>query len=365
MTDLQHAAPSSGIAERLRAKFFYSVPSTVLSVLLGAGILFILFKLIEWGIAKAVWMPDIQACRAADGACWGFVAEKWRLILFGRFPYEEQWRPAVGTFAVVLALAASAVPALWTKTRSQWLFAGWAAALGCFFLLMYGGVAGLSPVGTDMWGGLPLTVIVTLIGMGLSSPIGILLAIGRRSRMPIVSFLSTAYIELVRGVPLITVLFVATFVFPLLLPSWLQIDAFWRVTFAIVLFQAAYMAETVRGGLQTVPAGQFNAAASLGLTVTQSYVHVILPQALVAIIPAFVNSLISCFLDTSLVTIVSMYDLTGSLRLALGDAQWRAFFIEGYIFIALIYFFSSFAVSRYSQRLERRIKGNGARRTIH
>ena len=144
----------------------------------------------------------------------------------------------------------------------------------------------------------------------------------------------------------------------------MQIDAFWRVTWAIVLFQAAYMAETVRGGLQTVPQGQIHAAKSLGLTTVQCYVHVILPQALAAIIPAFVNSLISCFLDTSLVTIVSMYDLTGSLRLALGDAQWRAFFIEGYIFIAAVYFVSSFAVSRYSQWLERRVLG-GQRHSSH
>lgn len=362
---MSHASFLTGIGVRLRKSFFYSVPSAMLSVLLSLGILIVLFKLVRWGLFQAVWSPDLEVCRAADGACWGFVAEKWRLILFGRFPYEEQWRPAFGTLAVVLALVVSGVPALWRKPFSRWLLLVWVFALGCFFILMYGGVAGLTPVGTDMWGGLPLTVIVTLVGMGLSSPIGVVLAIGRRSRMPIVSFLSTAYIELVRGVPLITVLFVATFVFPLLLPSWMQIEAFWRVTFAIVLFQAAYMAETVRGGLQTVPLGQFNAAASLGLSVTQSYLHVILPQALVAIIPAFVNSLISCFLDTSLVTIVSMYDLTGSLRLALGDAQWRAFFVEGYAFIALIYFVSSFIVSRYSQWLEIRIKGNGNRKMPH
>ena len=364
MKNVPQGLNAGSFVESARRKFFYSVPSTILSVVLGIFVCYIFYALIQWGVANAVWSPDLKACRATSGACWGFVAEKWRLILFGRFPYEEQWRPVIGTFVILAALAATAVPFFWKRPRSYVLLASWIIALACFFTLMYGGVAGLKPVGTDLWGGLPLTVIVTLIGMGLSSPIGILLAIGRRSKLPVVSFLSTAYIELVRGVPLITVLFVATFIFPLLLPQWLQIDAFWRVTLAIVLFQAAYMAETVRGGLQTVPTGQFNAAASLGLSIPQSYFHVILPQALVAIIPAFVNSLISCFLDTSLVTIVSMYDLTGSLRLALGDAQWRAFFIEGYVFIALIYFFSSFAVSRYSQWLERRIKGN-KRRNLH
>ena len=182
--------------------------------------------------------------------------------------------------------------------------------------------------------------------------------------MPIVSALSTGYIELDRGVPLITVLFVATFVFPLLLPEWLQCDAFWRVAIGIALFQAAYMAETVRGGLQTISQGQYAAARSLGFTERQCYQYVILPQALVAIIPAFVNSLLSCFMDTSLVTVVSMYDLTGSLKLALGDAVWRAYFIEGYVFIALVYFISSFIISRYSQWLELRLKGAKARHVV-
>ena len=237
------------------------------------------------------------------------------------------------------------------------LAVGWGVTLVVFFSLLSGGVAGLSLVSTDMWGGLPLTVLLTLFGMTLSVPLGIALAIGRRSHMPIVRLLATGYVELVRGVPLITVLFVAAFIFPLVMPSEVRIDAFWRITVAIVLFQAAYMAETVRGGLQTIPTGQFNAAYSLGLTKRQAYVSVILPQALVAVIPAFVNSLLSCFMDTSLVTVVSMYDLTGSLRLALGDAVWRNYFVEGYVFIAAVYFVSSFAMSRYSQWLEGYLTG--------
>ena len=188
------------------------------------------------------------------------------------------------------------------------------------------------------------------------APIGILLAIGRRSSLPVVQVLSTSYIELVRGVPLITVLFVATYIFPLLLPSGWVIDGFWRIAFGIVLFQAAYMAETVRGGLQTIAKGQFDAAASLGFKSWQVYLYIILPQALVAVIPALVNSLLSTFMDTSLVTVVSMYDLTGALRLALGDPQWRQFFVEGYLFVAAIYFFASLIMSRYSIWLEHRIK---------
>lgn len=325
---------------------------TILGLILAA---WAAFKLLDWGIVNAVFSADAEACHQASGACWGFVAEKWRLILFGRFPYEEQWRPAVGTTAVLLMLTATAFPAFWNRTGARLLAAGWGAALLMFFALMHGGVLGLEPVDSDSWGGLPLTVMLTLIGMSASAPLGILLALGRHSELPLVRALATAYIELVRGVPLITVLFVAAFVFPLLLPSGVELSTFWRVAAGIVLFQAAYMAETVRGGLQAIPGGQMAAAESLGLSRIQAYRHVLLPQALMAIIPAFVNSLLSTFMDTSLVTVVSMYDLLGSLRLALGDPVWREFFAAGYIFVGAIYFFSSLLISWYSQWLEKRM----------
>ena len=320
-----------------------------------------LWRLVQWGLFDAVFRADAEACHEAAGACWGFVSEKWRLIIFGRFPYEEQWRPAAGTAAIVLMLVVTALPALWSRRGARLLAAGWAAAFAAFFILMYGGVFGLEPVDSDSWGGLPLTVMLTLIGMTASAPLGILLALGRRSMLPLVRTLSTAYIELVRGVPLITVLFVAAFIFPLLLPVGTESSTFWRVAAGIVLFQAAYMAETVRGGPQSIPDSQMAAAESLGLSRAKAYLYVLLPQALVAIIPAFVNSLLSTFMDTSLVTVVSMYDLLGSLRLALGDPVWREFFDIGYIFVGAIYFVSSFLMSWYSQWLEKRI-GSGKRR---
>ena len=364
MAEIQTVGLPGGLWERLRRNCFYSPAASVVSLVLGAGIAGVLFLILRWMFWDAVWTADAQACRNASGACWGFVTEKWRLILFGRFPYALQWRPALATALVVLMLCISGIPSFWTRRGIRVILWGWVVSFAVFFVLMTGGVFGLERIGTDMWGGLPLTVILTLIGMTASSPIGILLAIGRRSRLPIISAVSTGYIELVRGVPLITVLFVAAFVFPLLMPEWMKIDAFWRVTVGVTLFQAAYMAETVRGGLQTIPKGQFGAARSLGLTECQVYVHVILPQALVTIIPAFVNSLLSCFMDTSLVMVVSMYDLTGGLKLALGDALWRPYFIEGYAFLVMIYFSSSFLISRYSQWLEVRLKGNKTRRTV-
>ena len=350
------------VFDRIRARFFYSNSATGITVVSVFLLAVAAFYLVDWGILSAVFRADHDACYQARGACWGFVAEKWRLILFGRYPYEDQWRPALATFAIVAMLIVSAWPRMWMRVGAKIALWGWAAALLIFFGLMYGGFWGLEFVATDSWGGFPLTVILTLLGIGVSTPIGIVLALGRRSSLPVVKLLSTGYIELVRGVPLITVLFVASFIFPLLLPSGVRIDPFWRVAGGIILFQAAYMAETVRGGLQTIRQGQYLAADSLGLSAFQKYVYVILPQALVAIIPSFVNNLLSMFMDTSLVTVVSMFDLTGSLQLALGDAAWRDFFREGYIFVAAIYFFCSLIMSRYRQWLESRLQ-SGTRRS--
>ena len=350
-------APAEGALAGVRRRFFYSAGASVVTLAMLLLLLALGWQLFDWGVLRAVAWPDIATCKAPGrGACWGFVAEKWRLILFGRYPYEAQWRPAVATAAVLAMLVASALPALWSRRGARWLAAGWIAALALFFALMRGGAFGLELVGSERWGGLPLTVILTLLGIVASAPIGVLLALARRSRMPLLRSFAIAYIELVRGVPLLTVLFVATFVFPLVLPPGWRIDPFWRIVIGLVLFQAAYMAETVRGGLQTLPRGQLEAGTSLGLRYWQLQRAIVLPQALVAVIPAFVNNLLSTFMDTSLVTVVSMYDLTGALRLALGDPRWREFFIEGYLFVAAIYFGASFAMSRYSQWLERRLR---------
>jgi general L-amino acid transport system permease protein len=337
----------------LRANLFANAASTVATLLAGAALVRFLPGALRWLVTDAVFSADYERCRALDrhAACWGFVAEKHRLILFGRYPYEEQWRPAVATALVVLALVVTAHPRSWRRA----LVPAWALVVAVFLALLRGGVLGLAPVEPGAWGGLPLTVLLTLVGMTASIPLGIVLALGRRSRLPFARSAAALYIELVRGVPLITVLFVASFVFPLVLPPQLRLDVLTRVALGITLFQAAYIAEVVRGGLQALPRGQHEAAASLGLGFWQTQRKVILPQALVLVIPSLVNSLLSTFMDTSLVTVVSMYDLTGALRLALGDARWRHFFIEGYLFVGAVYFVACLAMSRYSAWLERRL----------
>ncbi len=336
-----------------RRHLFSSPVSGAVTLLLLAAFAWLLPRALDWLALGAVWTPDFGACRALDyrAACWGFVAEKHRLILFGRYPYGEQWRPAAAMGLLLAAGLASAHPRAWRA----WVLAAWLPVLAAFLLLLRGGVLGLPSVDTGQWGGLPLTVLLTLVVMAGSMPLGVALALGRRSALPLVRGLSTLYIELVRGVPLVTVLFVASFLFPLFLPTGASLDALARVALGMTLFQAAYMAEVVRAGLQALPRSQAEAAAALGLSWWQAQRRVILPQALVLVIPAFVNSLLSTFLDTSLVTVVSLYDLTGSLRLALGDPRWRAFFIEGYLFVAAVYFTASFALSRYSHWLEGRL----------
>ena len=226
-------------------------------------------------------------------------------------------------------------------------------------MLMAGGAFSLTTVETAQWGGLPLTLLLSLGAIGGALPIGVLLALGRRSELPAIRALCRVYIELVRGLPLIPVLFMAAFLFPLFLPRGLGADVLVRVLVALVLFAAAHLAEVVRGGLQAVPQGQYDTARALGFNKLQVQRYVILPQALRAALPALANTFIAIFKDVSLVTVVSLYELTGSLSLALaGDADWRPYFLEGYLFIGAIYWSSCFALSRYSQSLESRLSRN-------
>jgi general L-amino acid transport system permease protein len=280
------------------------------------------------------------------------ITEKWRFIIFGRYPFEEQWRPEGATLAMVLLLVASCIRTFWRP----WLVALWVAVLALFFALMGGGVLGLEAVPTDRWGGLPLTIMLATLSIVLAFPLSILVALGRRSNLPAISTLCTVYVELIRGVPLISVLFMASFMFPLFMPPGTSIDVLLRVLVGITLFAAAYMAEIVRGGLQSIPKGQLEAADSLGLSYWQAHRKIILPQALATVVPGIMNNFISIFKDTSLVTIVSLYELTGAMGLALNsDANWRPFKIEAYLFIAAVYFIFCFAMSRYSLWIEKQL----------
>ncbi len=314
----------------------------------------------NWAVLHAVFRPDADACQAARGvgACWGVIGEKYRLILFGRYPYDLQWRPLVATLLLLTGLGASCAPTFWRRG----LVLLWLPILLVYFALMRGGVLGLSYVRTDLWGGLPLTVLLASLSIFIAFPLAILAALGRRSRMPAISAACTVYIELIRGVPLISVLFMATFMLPLFMPQGFNVDVLVRVVIGISIFAAAYLAEIIRGGLQAVPKGQLEAADSLGLSYWQCHRKVVLPQALTTVVPSIMNNFIAIFKDTSLVVIVSIYELTGALSLALNsDVNWRPFKIESYLFIALIYFGFCFAISRYSLWVEGRMNAAKAR----
>jgi len=344
---------SDGLLPWMRANLFGNWQTTLGTLVLGGLLLWLLPHILGWTVLRAVWEPNADACRVdGAGACWGVITEKYRLILFGRYPFEEQWRPLVATLLMVALLVASCTRAFW----KPWLAILWIAVLGAFFTIMFGGVLGLSRVETDRWGGLPLTILLASLSMSMAFPIALVVALGRRSSMPAIRSVCTVYVELIRGVPLISVLFMASFMFPLFMPQGFTIDVLIRVLVGITLFAAAYMAEVIRGGLQAIPKGQVEAAATLGLSYWQTQRKIVLPQALAMVVPGIVNNFISTFKDTSLVTIVSLYELTGAMGLALNsDADWRPFKIEGYLFIASIYFIFCFSMSRYSRWVEKQV----------
>ncbi len=345
---------TEGLLPWIRRNLFGNLPSTVASLLLLALAVWFMPRLVDWGLIKAVFAPDADRCQAARdaGACWGVVTEKYRLIIFGRYPYDDHWRPLVATALMVALLVASCVRLFW----KPWLAGLWLAVLVVFFVLMGGGVFGLEKVPTDRWGGLPLTVMLATLSIVFAFPLAVAVALGRRSNMPAIKTLCVVYVELIRGVPLISVLFMASFMFPLFMPPGTSIDVLLRVLVGITLFSAAYMAEIVRGGLQAIPKGQQEAADTLGLSYWQAQRKIILPQALALVVPGIMNNFIAIFKDTSLVTIVSLYELTGAMSLALNsDNNWRPFKIEAYLFIAGIYFLFCFSMSRYSLWIEKRL----------
>src|SRR5215467_5997672 len=333
----------------LRANLFNSVPNTILTLAALYLLAVTIPPVIRWALIDAVWHGETGRACHTGGACWAFIAEKGRFIFFGRYPYAEHWRPLFTVVIFIAMILASCDRRLWGRR----LVILWLAGLIAVGVLMWGGVLGMTYVETSVWNGLPLTLILATLGVVFAFPLAILLALGRRSRLPAVRAICVAYIELVRGVPLITVLFMASLMLPLFLPAGVTIDKLLRAQIAIILFAAAYLAEVVRGGLQAIPRGQTEAADALGLGYWQRTRLIVLPQALAMVIPPLVNSFIGGFKNTSLVIIIGLFDFLGTVWASLNDASWQGFANEAYVFIAAIYFCFCFFMSRYSQMLER------------
>jgi len=344
-----------------RAHLFNGVLNTIFTLLIVYVFFRVVVPIVQWALLDATWSADSdRACEAAGGACWAFLKSWGRFIIFGRFPYAEQWRPALVLVLFVAMLALSARPGM----RGRTLLAIWAGGLVAVGALMWGGFLGMPYVETELWNGLPLTLILALGGVGFAFPVGIVAALGRRSKLPAIRWLSVAYIELIRGVPLITLLFMASLMVPLFLPTGVGIAKLWRAEIGFALFFGAYLAEAVRGGLQAIPRGQYEAADALGLGYWRKTYLVILPQALTVSIPSIVNLFIGAFKDTTLITIVGIFDVLQDANTGLNDPAWRHAYVEAYATIGMIFFAFCYFMSRYSLYLERRLRraGTGPRR---
>jgi general L-amino acid transport system permease protein len=340
-----------GVIGWVKNNLFNGVFNSILTVVT----LFFLWKVVpplfRWALIDSAWHTTGQACRQAAGACWSVISMNYRFILFGFYPYEEQWRPLLAMLILFGLL-------FYSRDRSHWkkpLAYAWIIGLFTMGLLMKGGILGLSSVESTQWGGLPLTLLLSVFGLTAAYPLGVILALGRRSRMPGVKALCILYIELIRGVPLISLLFMSSIIFPLFLPEGVTFNKILRAQVAIILFTAAYIAEVIRGGLQGMSRGQYEAAESIGLNYYLTMRLVILPQALKIVIPPTVSILISAFKDTSLVVIIALFDLLKTTQSVLSNPEWMGFSREAYVFIAILYFLGCFSMSNYSRKLEKEL----------
>ena len=356
-----------GLLGFARQRLFGGVLNTVLTLVSLLLVIVVLPPLLRFLIIDAVWSGTSRTDCLEEtlgrpvGACWPFVTAKFRQFMYGFYPEAEQWRVNVTYALGIILLVPLLIPRVPYKTLNAIAFFGLFPLVA--FVLLVGGMLWLPQVETRLWGGMLVTLVITFTGIIGSLPLGVLLALGRASRLPVVRMMCVIFIEFWRGVPLVTVLFFATYMLPLFLPGNWRIDPMARVLIGVVLFAGAYMAEVVRGGLQAVPRGQYEGATALGLGYWRMMGYVIMPQALKHVIPGIVNSFIALFKDTTLVLIVAIFDMLGQLRAAFADPNWATpvTLFTGFAFTGIIYLVISFAMSRYALYTERRLD-TGARR---
>jgi general L-amino acid transport system permease protein len=367
---LEASAPplgASGISHWLRTNLFATPKDTVLTIIALLVLGWYVPQMFNWLFIDAQWTgADRSVCATVtqaggiqpegwSGACWAFIGSRFDQFIFGRYPLDERWRPTLVGILFVALLVPMLIPSVPRKGLNALLL--FVALPVLSFFLLVGGVFGLRHVETSLWGGLMVTLILSSVGIAVSLPLGILLALGRRSSMPIIKSFCVLFIEIIRGVPLITVLFMASVMLPLFLPQGWNIDKFLKALIGFSIFASAYMAEVIRGGLQAIPKGQYEGADSLGLSYWQKMRLIVLPQAIKLVIPGIVNTFIGMFKDTSLVSIIGMFDLLGIIRQNFSDASWASPVtpITGLIFAGFVFWVFCFGMSRYSAFVERRL----------
>ncbi|RRJ83741.1 amino acid ABC transporter permease [Aestuariirhabdus litorea] len=353
LPDLPAPISNRGPVGWLRENLFNNWFNSILTVVAIYFIATTIGPLLNWAFLSADFTGDSKDACTSEGACWVFVTVRINQFIYGFYPEAEIWR--INLLFALFALLIAALVIERTPRR------GWIAlfTLTVFpviaFFLLYGDAFGLEKVETHKWGGLMLTLVLAVVGIVAALPFGILLALGRRSHMPVARSFCTVFIEVWRGVPLISVLFMASVMFPLFVPEEISFDKLLRALIGIVMFQSAYMAEVIRGGLQAIPKGQYEAGEAMGLSYWKLMGLIILPQALKIVIPGIVNTFIALFKDTSLVLIIGLFDVLATVQAAITDPAWPRVSTEGYVFVAFVFWVFCFSMSRYSQALERKL----------
>lgn len=346
--------PKNGPAFTLFKRMFGTWMDAVISIACLALLLAVVPRLARWAFLDAVWFaPNAAACSHDAGACWAVITARWRLIIFGLYPFEEHWRSALACVTILIVVVLSCIPVFWRPVRLSVL---WAGGFLTFYFLMRGGILGLVPVGTERWGGLALTMFTFAAVAVLGMPLAIMLALTRQSELPAFRWIAGLLIDTVRSLPLLTVLFTAAIILPFALPGWLTGDKLYRVIYAFALFFACSQAEVIRGGMQSVTSGQQEAAKALGLGYWSRTWLIVLPQAFRNALPATINQFVVTFKETSIIIIIGFFEVLASGNAAYGTGDWTMAYVEVYTFIALIYFAFVFSLSRYGAYLERRMR---------
>ncbi len=347
---------------RIQRGFFATRLSGLFSLACIGFLAWLIWTVFQWAVMDATFAASARAedCRAADGACWSVIANRWRLIFFGLYPYDQHWRSALACICVIATVVLSCIPAFWHAKR---LAVTWIVGFASFYILMKGGVFGLPLVREEQWGGLALTLFIFSAVSVIGMPAAIMLALLRNSEMRWIAKATGALIDTVRALPMLTIIFFFAIVLPFMMPGAVAGEKLYRVIIGFSLYFAVYQAEIIRGGMQGVGKGQDEAAKALGLPYRHRIARIVLPQAFRVALPATINQFVVSFMETSLVTVVGFFDLLASGNAAYQTGEWNFAFVEVYVFVAAIYFIFVFGLSRYGAYVERHLKNSSNRST--